>query len=86
MNKKQIKTILKYPILKIVIEIVDRTNLMLTERTAILLVDMQGLSEKEAAEKIKVSRRSIQNYRKSAYRKMSIAFDDDPIAEKILKG
>lgn len=53
-----------------IINTLDNINLKTKERYSINFVDLEGNTEEKAAIKLEVSKRTIQNYRKSAYAKI----------------
>ena len=85
MEKEDIKKILRYPYRPLVMLALQLVNLKDKEYNSIELVDIRGYSEQEASEKLNISLSSIKRYRKSAYFKMSKAWDNKAIIEKILK-
>lgn len=85
MHNKDIKYILQYPIISEVDKILVNVNLKEKERAAIEFVDRKGYTEERASKILQVSKRSIQNYRKKAYEKLSIALDKNLIVIEILK-
>lgn len=85
MEKEDIKKILRYPYRPLVMLALQLVNLKDKEYNSIELVDIRGYSEQEASEKLNISLSSIKRYRKSAYLKMSKAWDNKTIIEKILK-
>lgn len=85
MNNKDIKYILQYPIISEVDKILVNINLKERERAAIEFVDRKGYTEERASKVLQVSKRSIQNYRKKAYEKLNIAFENDLMVIEILK-
>lgn len=85
MHNKDIKYILQYPIISEVDKILSRINLNEKERSAIEFVDRKGYTEERASKVLQVSKRTIQNYRKKAYEKLNIAFENDLIVIELLK-
>ncbi|MGL5190744.1 MAG: hypothetical protein ACRC7S_13960 [Cetobacterium sp.] len=85
MDNRDIKYILQYPIISEVDKILVNVNLKEKERAAIEFVDRKGYTEERASKILQVSKRSIQNYRKKAYEKLSIALDKNLIVIEILK-
>lgn len=84
MNRSDIRKVLQYPIKSIVNGILDKANLKITERKALELVDMLGLTEEEASEQMDITSRTVQKYRSTAYKKLSFVFDNSDIAKEIL--
>ena len=70
------------PILMLALELV---NFKTKERLAVELVDIKGYTETEASEEMKCSIRSISNYRKTAYKKMGKAWENQELILKILE-
>ena len=85
MQNRDIKYILQYPIISEVDNILSKVNLKERERSAIEFVDRKGYTEERASKVLQVSKRSIQNYRKKAYEKLNIAFENDLMVIEILK-
>lgn len=85
MHNRDIKYILQYPIISEVDIILSKINLKERERAAIEFVDRKGYTEERASKVLQVSKRSIQNYRKKAYEKLNIAFENDLMVIEILK-
>jgi len=76
-ERKDIKYILHYPKKKIINDLLDNVNLKDKEILAIKLVDMQGIGEKLASIIMGVSRKTVQNYRRNAYRKIGFVWEKD---------
>lgn len=76
MDNKDIKKMLQYPEIEVIQEflqeVISKTNLKENEYESIMMVDILGKTEKYASEKLRVSLRSIQNYRGRAYKKLNI--------------
>jgi len=84
-DRNNIKYILHYPDKKLINGLLDNVNLKDKEILAIKLVDMQGIGEKLASIKMGVSRKTVQNYRRNAYRKIGFVWKDNKIVNDILK-
>lgn len=84
MNYEEVKLIIRYPDKQTVLCLLDTVNLKKNERTCIELVDMQGLTEQKASDRLRVSKRTVQNYRKRAYEKIGFALKNNNKAIDIL--
>lgn len=84
MSENDIKTIIQYPDKNKVIKILDSVNFKINERKCIELVDMQGLTEQKVSDKLQVSKRTVQNYRKRAYEKLKVVLINNEEAIEIL--
>ncbi len=85
MENRDIKKILRYPLKDVVYNLIKNISLREEERKAIELVDIEYKTEDYAAKKICVSKRTIQNYRLKAYKKLNIAFSYSDEAQEILR-
>lgn len=84
LERSEVKKVLNCPskyLLELALEMV---NLKDKERKAIELVDIKGNTEEKASETLKISRNSIQNYRKTAYNKFSRVWENQALIEEIL--
>jgi len=84
-DRNNIKYILYYPDKKLINGLLDNVNLKDKERLAIVLVDMQGIGEKIASIKMGVSRKTVQNYRRNAYRKIGFVWEKDEKVCELIK-
>lgn len=71
MDKKAIRWILRQADKRKVKEMLSLVNLSHMEKKIIKLVEIKRYTEEEVAEKLEVSRNTIQNYKKSAFDKIN---------------
>lgn len=84
-SKKDIKKILNYHSKHMVFTVLEIVNLKDKERQAIELTELRGHTIEKTAEEMKCSIESIKKYRKSAFFKMSKAWVDNDLINKILE-
>lgn len=85
MTKKEVKQVLNSPSLTLVRLALDLVNLKEKERKAIELVDMKGLTEFQASELMKISTKTISNYRRKGLDKCLKCWSNQNIIQKILE-
>lgn len=85
MTKTDVKNVLESPSKLLVKLALDLVNLKEKERKAIELVDMLGYSENRASELMKVSPKTISNYRRKGLDKCLRCWGNEEVINKILE-
>ena len=85
MTKKEVKKVLENPSKLLAKLALDLVNLKEKERKAIELVDMMGYSENRASELMKVSPKTISNYRRKGLDKCLRCWENEEVINKILE-
>lgn len=85
MDKKDVKKVLNSPSITLVRLALDLVNLKDKERKSIELVDMRGYTENQASELMKVSVKSISNYRRKGLEKCLRCWSNENVIKKILE-
>ena len=86
LTKIEVKKVLNTSYKEYIIYALDLVNFKDKERKVIELVDLRGLSQEMAADEMECSLKSINNFRKNAYLKMSECWGDNEVIRTILKG
>jgi predicted DNA-binding protein (UPF0251 family) len=84
MDKKEIKQVLQCPTMELLSLALALVNLKDKEVNAITLVDIKGSTEDVAAEELRCSKKSIQNWRRTAYSKLGKAWKNNNLINTIL--
>lgn len=77
LTRTEVKRMLNHASKKAVFSALDLVNLKDKERQTIELVDLRGLTQEEAAEKLDCSVSSIALYRSRAYHKIGVVWSKD---------
>ncbi len=85
MDKKDVKKVLNSSSLALVRLALGLVNLKEKERKAIELVDMLGYSENRASELMKVSPKTISNYRRKGLDKCQKCWENEKLIRRILE-
>ena len=85
MDREDIKKVLNCPSKPLLMLALELVNFKEKERLAIEYVDIEGITEPIASERMKCTVRSIARYRASAYKKMSQAWEKQELIEKIME-
>ena len=85
MNKDTIKKVLNCPSKPLLLLALEMVNLKEKERLAIEYVDIEGITEPIASERMKCTVRSIARYRASAYLKMGKVWENEELIKKIVE-
>ncbi len=85
MTKTDVKNVLKNPSRLLAKLALDLVNLTEKERKAIELVDMLGYSENRASELMKVSQKTVSNYRRKGLDKCLRCWANEKVINKILE-
>lgn len=85
MTRQEVKEVLNNPSVLLVKLALDLVNLKEKERKAIELVDMRGYSENRASELMKVSPKTISNYRRKGLDKCQKCWENEKLIKRILE-
>jgi len=84
MNRGEVKKVLQCPSWDLLELALHLVNLKDKEYQAIFLCDIKGFTEEETSNKLLCSKKSIQNWRKSAYKKLEKVWKNNKLIETIL--
>ena len=85
MDRGEIKKVLQCPSRDLLELALHLVNLKDKEYQAILTCDIKGYTEEETSNKLLCSKKSIQNWRKSAYKKMGKVWESNKLIETMLE-
>lgn len=85
MTTNEIRKVLDFEFKPIVDLLMQLVTLKDMERECIVLVDLNGMSEEQVAERFDISRGTVNNHRKRAIQKISKAWNGNPLVELILR-
>lgn len=79
MTKEEARLVFDYPYREVLNFALSLVNLKDKERQAVQLADIDGKGEERAAEIMDISVRSVSTLKKTAYSKMCMVWDNNPL-------